>query len=173
MPALSRVEDFGQSSCPDHGGYTTEYTTGASTVLVNDKIATIITTLGAQTCGHQSTAIVGSPTVFAENQAVHRIDDTGLGGAGDTYTSITGSPNVFNDENGGAGGISAQHIPMSPSVAAYYASKIITQPGITKYDTAADGIDDEGAPSDLGGRDTMERRTNHIFSFIVRPGIFD
>ena len=103
MTALSRITDLGESSCPTtgHGAYTTTFITGAKTVFTNNLTQTTITSVGDQSCGHQSTAITGSETVFAENLAVHRIGDIGQGGAGDTYTSITGSPNVFN--NGSAG----------------------------------------------------------------------
>ena len=115
MPALSRIGDLGEGGCPTpgHGGYTTQYITGASTVFTNNMAQTIIGTLGDQSCSHISQAITGSPTVFVENQAVHRIGDTGDGGAGDTYTSITGSPDVFND-NGTAATLTNNAPPDAP-----------------------------------------------------------
>lgn len=99
MTAVSRLGDLGHGDCPtdDHGEYTTQYITGASTVYVNNLAVTLIGTVGDQSCGDVSYATTGSPTVFVENKAVHRIGDTGDGGGGDIYTSITGSPDVFSD----------------------------------------------------------------------------
>lgn len=115
MPALSRLGDLGESSCPTpgHGGYTTQYITGASTVFVNNMPQVLIGNLGDQSCGHISQALTGSPTVFVENIAVHRIGDTGEGGAGDIYTSITGSPNVFNDGSGTVTAIAPPDAPIT------------------------------------------------------------
>ena len=77
--------------------YTTVYTTGSSTVFINNLAVTTVTSLGEQSCGdgHISIATTGSTTVFVENLGVHRVTDIGEGAEKDTYTSLTGSPDVF------------------------------------------------------------------------------
>jgi hypothetical protein len=116
--SISRIGDTGEGEdCADprldpvsikkHAEYTTTYTTGASTVFINNLAVTTITSLGEQSCGegidgekHISVATTGSSTVFVENLAVHRVGDIGDGdqierSREDTYTSKTGSPDVF------------------------------------------------------------------------------
>lgn len=172
MPALSRVGDLGESTCPDHDSYTTEYITGASTVFTNELAQTYIGTVGDQTCTHSSEALTGSPTVFAENIPVHRVGDVGEGGAGDIYESITGSPNVFNDDGaGGQGGVPAQNMPMTPAVASYYANQISNKPGISKYITATHDTDDEGAPSDQGGVVLYSEKQTQVKAASVIEGV--
>lgn len=82
---------------PHNEPYTTVYTTGSSTVFINNLAVTTITTQGEQSCGdnHVSIATTGSSTVFVENLGVHRVTDIGEGQEKDTYTSLTGSPDVF------------------------------------------------------------------------------
>jgi hypothetical protein len=82
---------------PHREPYTTVYTTGSSTVFINNLAVTTITSQGEQSCGgnHISIATTGSTTVFVENLGVHRVTDVGQGQEKDTYTSLTGSPDVF------------------------------------------------------------------------------
>ena len=106
--SISRIGDTGEGEdCADprtdaanrrkHAKYTTTYTTGSSTVFINNIAVTTITSSGEQSCGdeHTSTATTGSATVFVENLAVHRVGDAGEGDQKDNYTSKTGSPDVF------------------------------------------------------------------------------
>jgi hypothetical protein len=114
--SISRITDTGESELcggegepnpeeerpegeegPHHEPYTTVYTTGSSTVFINNLAVTTITSQGEQSCGndHVSIATTGSATVFVENLGVHRVTDVGEGQEKDTYTSLTGSPDVF------------------------------------------------------------------------------
>jgi hypothetical protein len=100
--AISRLTDTGEGEeCADereaHQKYTTTYTSGSTSVFINNLAVTTVTSTGEQSCGdgHTSTALTGSVTVFVENLGVHRITDFGEGQLGDTYESLTGSPDVF------------------------------------------------------------------------------
>lgn len=100
--AISRLTDTGEGEeCADprnsHKKYTTTYTSGSTSVFINNLAVTTVTSTGEQSCGdgHTSTALTGSVTVFVENLGVHRITDFGEGQEGDTYESLTGSPDVF------------------------------------------------------------------------------
>lgn len=99
MPAQTRVTDIGQGHCTArrHGKYTTVFDTGSSSVLTNNLISGVVTTIGHSTCGHPTTAETGSPNVFYENKPAHRIGDTGRNTG--PYVVVTGSPNVFINDH--------------------------------------------------------------------------
>jgi hypothetical protein len=98
MPAQTRVGDIGVGICPCHRkpkSYVTVFSTGASTVLTNNRISCIIGTIGIASCGHPTVALTGSPNVLHQNKPAHRIGDTGANCG--PYTVITGSPNTFEN----------------------------------------------------------------------------
>ena len=97
MAAHSRIGDIGVGVCLCHivpVPYITTYTTGCSTVKTNSKITTIVSTIGASTCGHPTTALTGSSTVNMCSQPVHRIWDVGANCG--PYISITGSGDTYS-----------------------------------------------------------------------------
>ena len=97
-PKVSRIGDIGVGVCPCHVppvGYVTTFITGCPTVFTNNRITTIIGTIGAATCGHPTTALTGSPSkVTMCNQPVHRVGDTGANCGG--YVVVSGSPDTFS-----------------------------------------------------------------------------
>ena len=98
MPAQTRVTDIGKGRCRKHGRYTTVFRSGASSVITNDLVSCVITTIGDASCSHPTTAETGSPDVFYENKKAHRIGDTGRNTG--PYVVISGSQNVFINEPG-------------------------------------------------------------------------
>jgi hypothetical protein len=96
--AHSRIGDFGVGVCPCHVPpvpYVTFYVTGCSSVKTNSLITTIITTIGAATCGHPTVALTGAPSkVNMCNQPVHRIGDAGANCG--PYISVTGSGDTYS-----------------------------------------------------------------------------
>lgn len=95
MAFQSRVGDIGVGVCPCHDSpvtYTTVFVSGASSVITNNKISTIIGTIGISSCGHPTIALTGSGTVIKENKGSHRIGDTGANCG--PYVVVTGSPDV-------------------------------------------------------------------------------
>jgi len=101
MPAIARVGiDHGKGVCHCHPvpiNVTVQFTTGASSVLINGHVCCIVTSKGVASCGHPTVATEGSPDTFAEGQPVHRIGDAGtIGPSGcGVYTVVTGSPDTF------------------------------------------------------------------------------
>ena len=105
MSKIARVGDTGQGVC--RAGHTgipmgipkpmiTTFTTGTSTVFLNNKPLALQGTEGVTDCGHHTVAVSFSPTVFAENIPLHRLGDTGIvieTGSGE-YTTITASPDT-------------------------------------------------------------------------------
>lgn len=96
MPQVTRLNDTGLGTCPDHTSdedYTTRFISGAVTVFTNNIPTVIINSVGESTCGHPTHAVTGSPNVFVENVPVHRVNDVGTNPG--PYNAVTGSPDVF------------------------------------------------------------------------------
>lgn len=92
---IARVGDIGIGVCPNHGSpliYTTTFTTGEPTALIDGKIACTVGSFGNSTCGHQTTALTGSSIYKANGKAAHRVGDTGQNYG--QYTVTVGSPTV-------------------------------------------------------------------------------
>lgn len=77
MVSIAKVGDqgFGKCTCHDPDeDFTTTFTFGAETVLINGAPAMIVGGIGASTCGHSTKALTGTPLVLIEGQPAHRCD---------------------------------------------------------------------------------------------------
>lgn len=95
---VARVGDTGLGVCPNHGSpqiYTTTFTTGASSMVVDGKLVCVVGTIGTSTCGHQTTALTGSTKCKAGGAFIHRVGDTGQNYG--TYTVNKGSTTVSSE----------------------------------------------------------------------------
>lgn len=95
---IARVGDIGIGVCTNHGSpliYTTTFTSGEATTLVDGKLVCTVGSFGNSTCGHQTTALTGSAAYKVNGKSVHRIGDTGQNYG--QYTVTVGSPNVSSE----------------------------------------------------------------------------
>ena len=99
MPANCTTGDIGIGVCPCHLlipiPYTTIFTTGAATVLINGKQASILGTIGIASCGHPTIALTGTSLSVATGVSMHRLGD--IGNNCGTYIANTGSANVVSN----------------------------------------------------------------------------
>lgn len=96
--SVARVGDIGIGVCTNHGSpqiYTTTFTSGEATYLVDGKMVCTVGTFGNSTCGHQTTALTGSAILKAGGKPVHRVGDTGQNYG--QYTVTAGSPTVSSE----------------------------------------------------------------------------
>lgn len=98
MSEQARVGDTGSGICYGHlvpTPFTTTFTSGANSCLVNGKPACVVGSTGITSCGHTTTATTGSSINYKEGKPSHRVGDAGVvdGGLG-TYIVDTGSPDT-------------------------------------------------------------------------------
>ncbi len=100
---VARVGDTGVGICyahPTPTPFTTTFTEGNITALIDDKGVITIGAIGVTTCGHHTIAMTGSSTVEGDNSnGVHRVGDVGivLEDNRGTYVCVSGS----DDTTGG------------------------------------------------------------------------
>lgn len=98
MSANCTAGDIGVGICYLHlvpTPYTTIFITGASTVTINGKSATLVGSVGIASCGHPTIALTGSSNSTATAGGMHRVGDVGQNGG--PYVATSGSPNVTSN----------------------------------------------------------------------------
>lgn len=98
---ICRVGDIGVGVCTGHKsprGYVTVFITGAANTTVDGSPMATVASLGVNSCGHLSMAVVGSGFSVATNgMSPHRVGDMGVSLAGGVYVASSGSPTAVCD----------------------------------------------------------------------------